>query len=307
MYKPFDFRFGCALVLGLAACSAQADVLMTGFEPPQFPAGSLPGGADTRVPGNANQWHVPDNAATFGEVRSGVGLNGSAGLVIGNRGNGNDGVIDNVKSGKLLDKAGEPTLGNANNAFESSFWFRTASSRAVSGYAFKSEAWGSDRDSYVGFFSDPTGNLTAGAYDIDANGDFSFHQIGGSMAWGAWYRVVTQMVFNDGANNDMVNQLIYNADGSLFGSVTGIGSWEEGARVNGYNGGMPISVDAIGFQARGSAPGDTAVVDDVRWRSFNTATGSFETAAAVPEPGSLVLIGAGIAGLVMRRRRQAPR
>ena len=97
-----------------------------------------------------------------------------------------------------------------------------------------------------------------------------------TLAFGAWYNTVTEVVFNDGSDNDVVNQYLYDEGGNLVGSATGLKSWEEGSRQFGYNGGVPFAVDAVQFQARGAASGDVAYVDDLTY-----------SVTAVPEPASV--------------------
>jgi len=286
-------RLACAAAVLLSLSTAHADVLMTNFENP-FSIGPLPGGLDARTPGNANQWYVPDNAATFGEVRAGVGRGGSNGLVVGNRGNGNDGVIDNVKSGMLAQAAGETSSGAPNRMFESSFWFRTASTVADANFAFKTETWGTDRTTWLGFFANGSGGLEAEYSGMDTAGNFTSVIVNNTLSWGEWYQVVTKVLFADGGPaNDLVSVDILNAGGTNIGSVSGQQTWEEGQRQFGYNGGMQVAANAIGFQARFSTRGDTVIIDDVSWAS-----------SAIPEPGSLALIGlAGLAAFAAGRRK----
>jgi hypothetical protein len=287
-----------AAVASFICGQASADALSTNFE--SFSIGQLPGGGDARMPGNAATWYVPDNAATFGEVRAGVGLGGSNGLVIGNRGNGNDGVVDNVKSGKLAQQAGEPDIGSPNSTFQSSFWFRTAASTPVAGLDFKTETWGQDRTTWLEFYDNGTGNGTGGLgiYGVgyDATGTEVDSDLSQTLDYGTWYNVVTTIQFVNGDGNDIVTQAIYDTTNTLITSFTN-STWE--GYFDNYASGT-FGVDAIGFQTRGSPAGDTVYVDNVSWSSFNA------NAAAVPEPEVLALLSIGALawlGAARRRRR----
>jgi hypothetical protein len=291
-----------------AAAGAQADSLSIDFN--SYATGDLPGNntpGDTRTAGNDSTWWVPSNAASSAEVRSGVGLGGSNGLVIGNRGNGNDGVIHNVLSPRLGASAGETGTNSgaggtvaSGNKFVSSYNFRTAANSAQDGFSFKSETWGPDRTSYFGaFYQTANGDtsLNAGAYEIDEISpgvyDFEFVPMASNLLWGEWYRVETQITFVDGADNDVVDQFLYDSSNTLVGSALGLKSWEEGARQFGYNSGNVFSVDAVQFQARGATPaGDVAFVDNLSY-------------GVVPEPATLALAGIASLGLISigRRRR----
>jgi hypothetical protein len=308
------------LIAATAAGVQAADSLGVNFD--SYAAGDLPGNntpTDNRTAGDDTTWWVPSNAATSAEVRAGVGLGGTQGLVIGNRGNGNDGVIDNVKSPRLAESAGETGTSSgaggtiaSGKIFRSEYSFRTASDTAVDGFSFKSETYGPDRTTYFGaFYQTAFGDtsLNALAYEIrDDNGvdddldgfiyDFIAHPIASNLAWGEWYRVVTEITFVDGADNDVVDHFLYDSANTLVGSATGLRTWEEGARQFGYNGGQVFGVDAVQFQARGASlngagvPHDVAFVDNLSY-------------SVVPEPATLGLAGVAVLGAFIARRRRA--
>lgn len=284
--------FGAAL---LAAGSASADAVIINFD--SFSLGALPGGPiDTRTAGNASKWWVPDNAATSGAVVANEGRGGSNALLVGNRGNGNNGVIENVKSGKLAQAAGESSSGAPNSSFQSSFWFRTASRTAVTDFAFATESWGTDRTTLLGF-SNGTNGIQVDATGRDAAGKRTESYLSQELSWGTWYRVVTDILFADGSLNDVVTFSIFGEGGGQVGSSLVVNSWEEGQRQLGYNGGQQVAVDTIGFQSRFSPAGVNGAVyiDDVSWSSGSNA---------VPEPASLALVlSAGLAALGASRRR----
>jgi MYXO-CTERM domain-containing protein len=286
----------CGLAVSFSGLNLQAaDSLTIDFE--SSPAlGQLPGGVDARTPGDDGQWWVPDNAATFGEVRTGIGLTGSNGLAIGNRGNGNDGVIHNVQSPRLAETAGESTApASAPNArFTSSYWFRTAPMAAVDDFRFRSETWGPDRTTFFGLDGESNSPLTAYAYGMDAGTNFVQTPIASGLQWGEWYKLETVIDFVDGGvANDVVNYRLYDTANALVGSATST-TWEEGARQLGYNSGNVFGVDAVQFTARGGFTGDAAFVDNLSY-----------SVSAIPEPASGALAGAAALGLfVVRRRRK---
>lgn len=290
-----------AAALSLSSAPALADALMVDFE--SFSLTPLPGGPDPRVAGNATTWWVPDNAATGAEVQAGVGRSGTQGLYVFNRGNGNDGVIDNVKSGRLAQTAGESSTGAPHNTFQSEFWFRTESTNTVNDFQFKTESWGTDRTTWLGFLSyDNTyvalgpdnGKIYVEASGYTAGGGGIDNALVATLDWGEWYRVVTHVLFVDGPDNDVVTYSIYDDVGALVGTLNN-NTWEEGQRVYGFNGGNVVAPDAVGFQLRGSdVAAEGVYIDDVSWMSFNTNS--------VPLPGTAGLLLAGLAGVATRRR-----
>lgn len=262
-----------------------------------MPVGPLAGGADGRAPGNG-AWWLPDNAATSGSIQAGVGLMGGNGLVVGNRGNGNDGVIDNIHSPQLNDRAGETGFNDAgNDTFVSTYSFRTASTSPVSGLGFKSESWGRDRTTWLGLTSDGAGALSLDYSGTASNGGgvnaetFTDNFYSGALAWGQWYRVETTIHFVDGPNNDTVNVKLYDNTNALIWNITDT-TWENYYRQDteqGPNGNLVTDVNSIGFQARGSFTGDAVYVDGISYSS-------------VPAPGAAAALG--LVGLVGLRRRR---
>lgn len=279
----------CSAVAAVAvAGSAMADTVSIDFE--GYAPGNVAGGSSSQAPGNGNWW-LPDNSATSGRFASGIGRGGSMGLVVGNRGNGNDGVIDNVKTPELNYIAGETSTGAQFKTFTSSYWFRTASNTYTAGFGLKSEAYGPDRTTWCGFFDDGNGGLQAEAYGIAANPNVDTGGIFATgLQFGQWYRVALSVTFVDGGPaNDIVTHSVFNAAGTLMGTTT-ITSWEEGARQLGYNGGQIFGLNKMQFQCRGAGAGDQAYIDDITYSS-------------VPAPGAIALLGA--AGLIGGRRRKA--
>ncbi len=293
-------------VLSLTSVPALAAAMSVNFE--TFPLGALPGGADPRMPGDANTWWVPDNAATGAEVQAGVGRGGSQGLYVFNRGNGNDGVVDNVKSGRLSQTAGESSTGAPNNTFASEFWFRTESRSAVNSFLFKTESWGADRTTWLAFLSHDQTSVAPGPDDgkiyVEASG---FSADGGTfenallptLSWGEWYRVATHVLFVDGPDNDVVTYSIFDDLGGLVGTLNNK-TWEEGQRFHGFNGGNLVAPDAIGFQMRASDVAARGVyIDDVLVSTVLVST--------VPEPTTAWLLLVGVAAVARRAAVQMAR
>jgi hypothetical protein len=261
--------------------------------------GAIPGGVSGQAAGNGAWWN-PDNSATYGEVKTGIGISGSQGLEIGNRGNGFDGVIDNVKSAMLSETAGESVSpANApNNIFRSVFHFRTASTSAIADssdsqatrYRFRSESYGPDRTTFFGVSNDASGNLNASGFGMDDAGNFIQTSLSANLSWGEWYRVETLINFVDGGPaNDSVVYSLFDSSNALIWSANST-SWEQGVRLFNYNGGNIFGVDRVQFHARGSMAGlnGATYVDNL----------SYE---AVPEP--FTMAGLAALGLVAARRK----
>lgn len=293
---------------GLVAASlvAPASANLTAVDFESFALGNVPGGVDTRTPGSGT-WYNPDNAATYGEVKNGIGRSGSRGIEIGNRGNGNDGVINNVQSGILSESAGESTTGAQHDRFRSSFWFRTAPTSNPGGiFRFGYEIWGSntatnnDRTTLLSFRNDANGNLFAIAFAASSASAFPFVTLNTFLTWGDWYQVQSEIQFVDGADNDVVTHRIFDAFGTQVGQDLVLGTWEGGQRdpLSPFNGGNLVAANAMQFTSRGSSAtpsnvGAAAFVDDIRYE-------------AVPEPMTMSVMALGaLAALRKRRQKKA--
>jgi len=283
--------FGASLVIAAASTTALALPSSNSINFDSMSLGNPPGvgGPDIRVPGDSN-WYNPSNSSTQQAVTAGVGLLGTNGLVVGNNGSGNDSVIDNLRTPRLLSDAGESVapVNSTNNVFQWSLWFRTIpTSSPADTFRFRVESYGPDRTTFLGFQKDGTGNLIARAFGMDSSAAFVSQDITG-LNWGAWYRVTGTLTFADGAANDSISYSIFDSTNFLVGSAS-TPSWEEGARQLGYNGGNIFGVDSLQFHSRGGFEGDHAIVDDVTYSS-------------IPAPGAAALLGLG--GLMVTRRRR---
>jgi hypothetical protein len=257
-----------------------------------YSLGNVPGSfaGDTRTAGGPDWWQ-PGNSSASSAVQAGVGLGGSQGLMVGNNGNGNDGVIQNLLSPRLSTNAGEsvaPANGQNTTMF-ASYWFRTApTSNPSSYYSFASEMWGPDRNSFFGVDNFNPGRLTAYVTGYDASGTGVLNEFI-DLQWGQWYRVTQTLQFVDGPGNDIFSVQIFDTMGGLVGQSGNYVSWEEGQRQQGFNAGNIFSTDSIGFQTRFSEVGATAYVDDLFY-------------AAVPAPGAAAVMGLGLVVAGRRRR-----
>lgn len=286
-------------VVAIASCVSPLSADVISLDLNSFANGTaVQGGAFTQTPGGG-QWWLPDNAATSGYYRSGLGRTGGTALAVGNRGNGNDGVITNILTPRLANAAGSAVGGNTYTQFNAEYWVRTAPTSTSTSFRFRSEVWGGwgsgneasmDRTSFFGMQAAGDGSLQAFTYGGNAAGDnLDYAQVAVGLTWGSWYRVTTSINYFDGVLNGgafaTVTTRIFGTDGAQLG--------ESVQRTWGtiWSASQP-QVDRLSFTSRGGFTGDNAYVDGITYSS-----------SVIPAPGALAALG--IAGLAGRRRRGA--
>lgn len=289
-----SFQMAGMSLRGLALLSAvgfaglaSADSISIDFE--NYTLGPVAGGPSLQAPGN-NAWWLPDNAATAARFEAGIGRGGSRGLVVGNRGNGNDGVIDNCKTPELVDMAGESSTGAPYRSFTSSYWFRSASSTYSPSFRMASEIWGPDRTTFIRFVPDGVSGIRAEAAGMLPGQIFPLSTISG-LQFGQWYRVEKTLHFVDGPTapmapaNDFVITSIYDASGTLMGTVRTT-SWEPGARNHGYNGGNIFGVRKLQFHSRLAGVGDQVYIDDISYSTTPLGGAPVDLSGTYSAPGA---------------------
>lgn len=295
------FVGGVALSLLGAAPASAAPV---GFEAPAFAAGSVNG---------QNGWGFPGNSPTLGTVAPIPGGSpaflGSQALNLTTTSNpGLFGVANGVYSNRGT-PAGETGSSSAfgpagGNQWQASLYYRTPAQGAFAPNQVVAQLnpafWNgavADRYAYAALETTANGSFaffidwpTQGAYDA---GDFA--QVAAAQPE-TWYRLDYAIRFVDGLNpdgtpNDVFTFSVFDLAGGLLGSATG-STWETLWRSAGF-GGVPRAVDGFDFLNRfGPASANLGYVDNV---SFVTT----------PEPATLLLLGAGVVGLAVARRRRS--
>jgi len=261
----------------------------TGFESPSFTTGTING---------QGGWTVYGSTST---VTTAAAHSGSQSLLfVPVAGDGN--VVKN--STPLFDASGEtPSIyvpAPASNYMATDFWFRTVATTSDTGL-YVSTSMGnpaSVRNTWLGILDGTqtaggiAGDLYVEAYAVGASGNF-IPSLSPALAWGDWYHAIISEQYVNGANNDLVTYSVYDATNALIWSTT-IGSWENYYATCGTceQAPGPVISDRTGFG--GSAGGQGIYIDDF----------SMTNVAAVPEPGTLALFGAGLGLLGFARRRR---
>lgn len=288
--------FGVAAAVAVAG-SAIADVISLDLN--AFANGSaVQGGAYNQQTAGGGQWWLPDNAATSGFFRSGDGRTGGTALAVGNRGNGNDGVITNILTPRLANAAGSEVGGNTYTQFNSEYWVRSVPTSTNTAFRFRSEVWGGwggspeagiDRTTFFAMQSADDGSLQAYTFGGNSAGDnLDRAQVALGLTWGSWYRVTTSINYFDGVLNGgtfaTVTTRLFGTDGTQLG--------ESVQRTWGtiWSASQP-QVDRMSFHSRGGFAGDNAYVDGITYST-----------SVIPAPAAIALLGA--AGLVGSRRRR---
>lgn len=189
-----------------------------------------------------------------------------------------------------IDAAGESGTGAPNNIFNFSFDFMSVSTTAQDGLQIDVtpfEGGTASRQGIVRIQDGGADGFRVGWWEY--NGGFNFLQLDTGLARDAWHNLAVEMIFNEGAGNDLVEI-------TLNSVMTTATTWE------GYYAGAgapqpPLApVDSVIYRVDtgGGVQGEGVYFDNFAQSSSSTA---------VPEPATLALVGLGLAGLAVRRRK----
>jgi hypothetical protein len=203
-----------------------------------------------------------------------------------------------------IESAGESITGANNNGFNFSFDFKAASLLEQDGFRVDVTPFQSGTASRQGIFriEDGPGGLRAGWFEYD--GGFNFQQLATDLARDVWHTVSVDMIFNEGAENDVVEV-------SLNGATTTTTTWEGFYRDSQPSSVQPeaAAIDSVIFRPSTgcSVLGDCTNVEGngVYFDNF-TQSSRLVGSQSVPEPTTtLALVATGLLGMGTLRRRRS--
>lgn len=277
----------------LMAVTAHAVVLsFTDFE--SFSLGSVNGQGGWSVTGGYDQSVANDGgnkafrlsdavtSGSFGD-QTFAPRPGGTGMTSANPTNSNPGFF-----------AGQSSTGATYRQYTLGFDIKSATSVAQDGafISISGDNGQGGRQTYLGITANGS-NLDLITYNVDAGGNFVGPISLGSVAGSLWTHVDFVVDFNDGANDDVVTI-------SLNGNPVHTGtSWEQFYVINQFAlHPLGVPVQTVLFRAGGVADpshaGGGFLLDNV---SIAIDHGS------IPEPGTLAVLGMGLLGLGVMRRR----
>ena len=194
--------------------------------------------------------------------------------------------------------AGESSTGATYNRFIGSFDFRSVATDASDPGAritVSPDNGQGGRQSFAGL-ENVAGGVQVSTFDVDPNtGTFIGPQTLGMIGFGVWANLSFEIDFYDGPSNDIARILL---NGVL---VTTINSWENFYSITQlalHPNGVPVQT--LLYRLSGGA------LPSAQGFYIDNVTVTLDNQVEVPEPATLVLFGAALAGLcVVRRRRQA--
>ena len=297
-----------ALAVGIAHTAEAAPTYTTDFS--TFTLGDVQGQQGWAYPGNSptvgsivNTTTTPNAPANIGPKALQLTETSNSALF---------GVANGVNAPRVT-PIGEPgtstaggTAATGGNVFVASFYYRTpdrfnpSDSGVVIAFNPASSSSSTVATRY-GFFGLETNSGSGYMFAIEPNFDLPTITVLDNVKPGTWYQVSEQLTFVpglniDGSPNDVFNATVTEAGTATTGSGTGV-DWEDGYRSDPSFGTLrPLAVDTLDFLNRGGP------VSANEGQIANLSFGA-PAATAVPEPASMLVLGAGLAGLVARRRR----